>query len=89
MPFTLTDTDDLQFYVLEISLSNISKIGLFHSNNNLVIFSKTEKKIISQQTCKRSYSHDVTWKGDSHIRAAHNICHKSADSFVFKQKIYY
>ena len=48
--FTLTD--DLQFYGLEVSLSNILMIGLFRSNNRIVIFSKTEKEIILQQTRK-------------------------------------
>ena len=44
---------------VEMSLSNILMIGLFHSNNRLVNFSKTEKKIISQQECNRPYIYDV------------------------------
>ena len=40
MPFTLTDNPHL--YGLEMSLSNILMIGLFRSNNKMVIFSKTE-----------------------------------------------
>ena len=50
MPFTLSG--DPQFYVLEMSLSNIFMIGSFHSNSRIVVFSKTEKKFISQQTFK-------------------------------------
>ena len=42
MPFIFTD--DPHFYVLEMSLSNILMIGLFRSNNRMVIFSKTEKR---------------------------------------------
>ena len=42
MPFTLTD--NLQFYGLEMSLSNILMVGLFRSNYRMVIFSETEKK---------------------------------------------
>ena len=49
MSFTLTE--DPQFYGLEMSLSNILIIGLFRSNNRMVIFSKTEKKYNSK-TCK-------------------------------------
>ena len=41
MSFTLTD--DPQFYGVDMSLSNIPMIGLFRSNNRMVIFSKTEK----------------------------------------------
>ena len=40
--FTLTD--DPHVYGLEMALSNILMIGLFRSNNSVVIFSKTEKK---------------------------------------------
>ena len=47
MPFNLTD--DPQLYGLEMSLSNMLMIGLFPSNNRMVNFSKTEKKIIPQQ----------------------------------------
>ena len=42
--FTLTD--DPQFYGLEVSLNNILMVGLFRSNNRMVIFSKTEKNHI-------------------------------------------
>ena len=48
MPFTLTD--DPHFYGLKMSLSNIWMIGLFCSNNKMVIFFKREKKFMSQQT---------------------------------------
>ena len=57
MSFALTD--DSKFYSLEITLSNILMNGLFRSNSRMVIFSKTEKKIISQQTRKGSYIYDV------------------------------
>ena len=53
MPFTLIDNP--QFYCLEMSLSNILMIGLFRSNNRMVIFSKIEKEFIWQQTCKGPY----------------------------------
>ena len=57
MPFTLTG--DPQPYGLEVSLSNIFMFGLFCSSSRIVIFSKTEKKFISQQTRKRPYIYDV------------------------------
>ena len=53
MPFTLIDNP--QFYCLEMSLSNILMIGLFRSNNRMIIFSKIEKEFIWQQTCKGPY----------------------------------
>ena len=56
MPLTLTD--DPHFYGLEILLSNILMIGLFLSNNRMVIFSE-KKKVILQQTCKGSYIYYV------------------------------
>ena len=56
MPFTLTD--DLQFYGIEMSLSNILMIGLFRLNNRMIIFSKREK-FISQQTLKVPYIYYV------------------------------
>ena len=40
--FTLSD--DPQFFGLEVPLSNILMIGLFRSNNKMLIFFKTEKK---------------------------------------------
>ena len=43
MLFTLTE--DPQFHGLEMSLSNILMIGLFHLNNRMVIFSETENNI--------------------------------------------
>ena len=65
--FTLTD--DPQFYGLRVSLSNVLMIGLFHSNNRMVIFSKTEKKFISKQTRKGPYIYDAHmeegWEGVS------------------------
>ena len=56
MSFTVTD--DPQFSGLEVFLRNILMIGLFRSNNRIVIFSKTEKKIISQQILKGPYSYE-------------------------------
>ena len=61
MPFTLTD--DPQFYGLEMSLRNTLIIGLFHSNNRMVNFSKTEKKFTSQKTCEGMYIYDVHMGG--------------------------
>ena len=59
MPFTLTD--DPQFYGLALPLSNILINGLFCSNNRLVVFYKTEKKLyrIRGHTIMRSI-----FKGD-------------------------
>ena len=46
-------TDDPQIYGLEMSLNKILMIGWFHSNNRMIIvFSKTDKKFMPQQTCK-------------------------------------
>ena len=53
MPFTLTD--DPHLYDLEMSLSNILMIGLFHSNNSMAIFSKTEN------------SHTANMEGTMHL----------------------
>ena len=51
MAFPLTD--DPQLYGLEISLNKILMIDWFHLNNwMIIVFSKTEKKFMSQQTCK-------------------------------------
>ena len=84
MSFTLTD--DPQFSGLEMSLSNIFMIGLFRSKNSMVVFCKTEKRFISQQTRRGPYIYDVHMEwGWGSLK----ICRISADSFVFKQKIYY
>ena len=60
-------------------------IGLFRSNNRMVIFSKTEQKFVSQQTRKGPYIYDfhieVGWGGLK-------IRHVFANFFVFKQKIH-
>ena len=77
--FTLTNHP--QFHDLEMSLSNVLMIGLFCSSIRMKIFSKTEKKIISQRTCKGSYIYNPTWKGDVGLKA----CHMTADSFSFEQ----
>ena len=77
MPFTLTD--DPQFYGL-MSCNNIFMIGLFRSNNRMVISSKTGKKIMSQQTHKGPYIYGVHLEGRW---GASKICHMSADSQLF------
>ena len=51
-------TDDPQFYGLEMSLNNILIFGLFHSNNRMVIFSRTGKKIITANT-KGPYIYNI------------------------------
>ena len=51
-------TGDPQFYVSEVSLNNILIIGLFCSNNRMIIFSKTEK-IQIKQTRKEPYTYNV------------------------------
>ena len=56
-------------------------IGLFRSKNKMVIISKTEKKVISQQTRKGPYIYDV------HMERGLKICLMSPDSFAFKQSI--
>ena len=83
MSFTLTD--DPQFYGLEMSLSNILMIDLFRSNSGMVFFSKTGRKFTSQQTRMEPYIYDVHMEEDEVVL---KICHISADSFVFTQKIY-
>ena len=55
-PFTLTDYP--QFYGLEVLLSN-----LLRSNNKMVIFSKTEKNFISQNTNNGPYNYDIHMEG--------------------------
>ena len=59
MPFTFTGGPHLSD--LEMSVSNILLIGLFCSNNKMVIFSGTENS--SQQTCKIPYMYDVHMEG--------------------------
>ena len=58
-------------------------IGLFRSNNRVVIFSKTEQKFVSQQTRKGPYIYDfhieVGWGGLK-------IRHVFADFFLFLNK---
>ena len=74
---------DPQFYGLEVYLSNILMIGLCCSNNRMVIFSKMEKKFISQPTRKGPYIYvvliEVGWDGLK-------ICQVFAD--FFQQKIF-
>ena len=60
MLFTLTNDPEIcNFGDLEVSLSIILIIGLFCLNHMMVIFSKSEKKFISQQTLKVPYIYDV------------------------------
>ena len=79
MLFTLTD--DPQIYALEVFLTNILMIGLFCSNNRIVIFSKTGKKFKSQQTHTFKMSR---WKGDGGVLRFVTFL----QIIVFEQKIY-
>ena len=54
----------------------------------MVIFAKTEKKLISGQTRKGPYIYEVYMEGGCPPGEGLKNCHISADSFVFKQKIY-
>ena len=92
MPFTLTD--DSQFYGLEIPLSKILMIGLFHSNNSIFsnnrVFLRQKKSNIkanNQGTIHFRCPHGkrmATLKGWRGVK----IYLMSADFFVFKQRIY-
>ena len=62
-------------------------IDLFWSNYGMVIFSKTEKKLISQQKSKGSYNYDVhvergAFRGVGGWLGL-KICHVLADFFCF------
>ena len=85
MSFTFTVGPHLSG--LEMFLSNILLIGLFCSNNKMVIFSGTENS--SQQTCKRPYMYDVHKEGGWSQRGGEGlkICHMSADSDGFKLQL--
>ena len=86
MPFTFTGGPHLSD--LEMSVSNILLIGLFCSNNKMVIFSGTENS--SQQTCKIPYMYDVHMEGEWSQRGGGEglkICHMSADSYGFKLQL--
>ena len=75
--------DDPQFCGLEVFLNNILTIGLLGSNNRMIMFSKTENKIISQQTPKRPYIYDA------HIEVELGDlknCKVFADFFLFLNK---
>ena len=74
MSFTLTYNP--QLYGLEMSLSNFLMIGWFLITNIHLITNICPNKQTS------------TWKGNGQIRGNLKICHMSADSFVFRQKIY-
>ena len=69
---SFTFTEDPQFYCLEVFLSNIFIV---------VIFSKTEKKFISQQTQKGQYVYDFhTEEGWGCLKTCHvfaNFCEKT------------
>ena len=71
--------------------------GLFRSNNRKVIFSKTGKKVISQQACKGPYIYDVHMEvGCPHGMRGYKFCHMSVDggggsqnwSFFWLPKMY-
>ena len=83
MPFTLNG--DPQFYGLKMSLSNTLMIDLFGSNNRMVIFSKREKKIISQQIRKGIHLWPPLGKGMGKV-GKFVTCLQIL--FVLKQKIY-
>ena len=86
MSFTFTGGPHLSG--LEMFLSNILLIGLFCSNNKMVIFSGTENS--SQQTCKSDHTCMMsTWRGDGHKGGGEGlkICHMSADSYGFKLQL--
>ena len=87
MPFTLTDGPHL--CAIEMSLSNILMIDLFHSNNRMVIFSKTENLYHSKHVRNHTFM-TSKGKGGRHLRGGRGpkICHVSVDYFVFMQKIY-
>ena len=64
MPLTLTD--DPHFYGLEILLSNILMIGLFRSNNRMVIFSEKKPSYYSKHVRDHTFI-TSTWKRDDLI----------------------
>ena len=80
MLFTLTD--DPQFYILEVSFSNILMIGLFHSNIRMVSFSKTEKKSYHRKHVRDHTFMTSTWKEGVQWGVL-NICHVIVDFFCF------
>ena len=61
MLFTLTN--DPQFYGLKVSLSNILMIGLFRSNNMMVIFSRTKEVHFHSKYVRNHTFMTSTWKG--------------------------
>ena len=63
--------------------------GLFRSNIRKEIFSKTGKKVISQQTCKEPYIYDVHMEvGCPHGMRGYKFCHVSVDGVVTKLVIF-
>ena len=60
MPFPLTD--DPQFHGLEMFLSNILMICLFHSNKRMVFFLKTEKNPYHRKKVGDHRFTTSTWK---------------------------
>ena len=79
----------LQFCDLEVSLTIILMIGLFYLNHMMVIFSKSEKKFISQQILQVPYIYhvhiEVGWS-DGWEGGGLKICHVLADFFCFEAK---
>ena len=55
----------------------------------IIVFSKTEKKFMSQQTCKGPHIWQLRGRGRTHGGRGLKICHMFADFFVLKQKPYY
>ena len=86
MPFTLSG--DPQFYGLEMSLSNILMIGLFHSNTGYWFFLKQKKKSYHSNHVRDHTYMAATYKGNGHMGEDLEICLMYANSFVFEQKIY-
>ena len=83
IPFTLWFTT----LSVEVSLSNILMISLFHSNNRMVIFSKIEKNLYQNKRVKVHTFMTCTWKENGDTLTL--ICHMVEGIFIFKQKIYW
>ena len=84
MPFTLTDGRHL--YSLEMFLRNILMIGLFRSNNRMVIFSKPEISCRSKHVRDHIFM-TSTWKGDSHIGVLKLVTYLQILLFLNKKAI--
>ena len=77
MLFTLTD--DLQFYSLQVSFSNILMIGLFRSNNRMLLFPKTEKTYHSKHVRDHIFVISTWKRGGGGLK----ICHVFAHFYCF------